>query len=225
LIPDPYRLGAGIYDIVIEPFLKRIRRRTVKTLLSHRPHSDARVLEVACGTGTQSQMLSREDFEVIALDKSRGMIHQALRKGRAGSGHRFCAVRGDAAAMPFGKGAFDAVIAQFTLHEMAPETRKATMEGMLRTARDDALFLIVDFVPTGKMTWMKLVLLGVERLAGDAHYHNGRRFVREGGLFGLLRKYGLEPLETDTFLGGNVGLALARRKQSASISLQPARNR
>ena len=78
---DSYSIGSSAYDFLIEPFLGRIKRLTVKILLEKftKLH-DVRVLEVACGTETLSRLLAREGFDVLALDKSYSMIKHAQNK-------------------------------------------------------------------------------------------------------------------------------------------------
>jgi ubiquinone/menaquinone biosynthesis C-methylase UbiE len=68
---------------------------------------DDRVLDVACGPGNFTRAFGRADAElVVGLDASAAMLARAVHETRADN---VAYVRGDASAMPFIDGAFDAV--------------------------------------------------------------------------------------------------------------------
>ncbi|NNK85908.1 MAG: class I SAM-dependent methyltransferase, partial [Desulfobacterales bacterium] len=115
---DSYRIGSKVYDILIEPFLVKIKRLTVKILLKrfNKP-PDVRFLEVACGTGTLSHLLSKRGYNVFALDKSYNMIRHTHDKIDDSCNGSATAIQGDASTMPFYSASFDAVIIQLGLHE------------------------------------------------------------------------------------------------------------
>ena len=99
---DSYSVGSKAYDLLIEPFLVRIKLLTVSILLKRFNKSDnLRFLEVACGTGTLSHLLAKKGFNVLALDQSYGMIRQAHNKIDNSCIGRVTAIHGDASTMPF----------------------------------------------------------------------------------------------------------------------------
>ncbi|HEY1594014.1 MAG TPA: methyltransferase domain-containing protein [Thermoleophilaceae bacterium] len=68
---------------------------------------DDRVLDVACGPGNFTRAFARADAElVVGLDASAAMLARAVHETRADN---VAYVRGDASAMPFMDGVFDAV--------------------------------------------------------------------------------------------------------------------
>ena len=210
---DSYNIGSSAYDFLIEPFLGRIRRLTVKILLekfSKLP--DVRILEVACGTGTLSRLLAREGFDVLALDKSYSMIKHAQNKIDDSCIGRVTVIQGDASTMPFYSASFDAVIIQFGLHEMKNKIRIDSFREVIRVAKKNAVFVVVDFVPTYKLSYSKFILTIIEFIAGMEHFRNGRRFIKDGGLLSFLENLNLDIVKTHRFFSGNICLAVARKR-------------
>jgi len=210
---DSYSIGSSAYDFLIEPFLGRIKRLTVKILLEKftKLH-DVRVLEVACGTGTLSRLLAREGFDVLALDKSYSMIRQAYNKIHDSCIGRGTIIHGDASTMPFYSASFDAVIIQFGLHEMKKKIRIDSFREVIRVAKKNAVFVVVDFVPTNKFSFSKFILSIIEFIAGIDHFRNGRKFIKDGGLLSFLENLNLEIIENHRFFHGNICLAVARKR-------------
>ncbi len=208
---DAYKLAAPIYDWVIEPFLLPIRKKT-EALLAQKTAAEGglRVLEVACGTGSQARRLIRKRRRIVALDRSFAMLSEASKKG-APFGDALQPVAGNAAALPFQDGVFDLVVVQLALHEMPGPVRSAALKEMLRVTADGAVFLAADFLPTLGLTASSLIITAAEVAAGKKHYRNGRLFLKEGGIVSLLTGFGLEIIEAWPFFGGNIGLVLARK--------------
>lgn len=95
----------------------------------------ARVLDIGCGTGRLAVPLSRT-HRVVGLDSSREMLAVARPKGR-----RAASVQGDACALPFRGGSFDAALAVMVLH-LVRDVRIAVAE-MARVATH-ALIATID---------------------------------------------------------------------------------
>jgi len=210
---DSYSIGSNAYDFLIEPFLARIKLLTVRILLERFNKShDVRILEVACGTGTLSHLLAKKGFDVLALDKSYSMIRQAYNKIHDSCIGRVTAIHGDASTMPFYSASFDAVIIQFGLHEMKNKIRIDSFREVIRVANKNAVFVVVDFVPTYKLSYSKFILTIVEFIAGMEHFRNGRKFIKDGGLLSFLENLNLEIIENHRFFQGNICLAVARKR-------------
>jgi ubiquinone/menaquinone biosynthesis C-methylase UbiE len=81
--------------------------------------SAERVLEVGCGTGRNACVLAQQagpSGMAAAVDISGGMARQTqVKLRRAGLRSRFSLVQGDAAALPYPAGCFDAAFLAFTL--------------------------------------------------------------------------------------------------------------
>ncbi len=217
---DPYYMGSWVYDIFVEPFMTPIRRLSIKILREKlMVASGARVLEVACGTGTQSSFLAREGFDVVALDKSYQMIKQAHRKKRAVSSLKLTTICGDASNMPFMSSVFDVVVLQLGLHEMKIKVRDRSAKELKRVASEKAIFMIVDFIPPKKFNFSNFILSMVELAAGIDHFRNGRNFLKAGGLLQFLDSTGLKALTTYSFFQGNICLIAACKKEYYGTTL------
>jgi demethylmenaquinone methyltransferase/2-methoxy-6-polyprenyl-1,4-benzoquinol methylase len=135
---------AGRYDLlndVLSLGLDRQWRRAVAASLDTRPGE--LVLDLAAGTGTVSGILARSGAQCVACDFSLGMLQVgAARLGRTGRpGIGF--VAGDALALPFADGAFDAVTISFGLRNVAdPQFALAEMR---RVTRPGGRLLICEF--------------------------------------------------------------------------------
>lgn len=213
MLYDPYSIGSRVYDRTIEPFLKPLKRLTAKILRKKFAQiPGAHILEVACGTGTQSHLLAREGIRVVALDKSCGMIKQTQKKGNLGGIGRVASIRADASRLPFSSAVFDAVVFQLALHEMQNEIRAHSASEIKRVAKKTAIFVVADFVHAKGFTVSKYILSLVELMAGIEHFCNGREFIRQGGLLKFLDNLGLQTEATYPFFYGNIYLAVAQNK-------------
>jgi demethylmenaquinone methyltransferase/2-methoxy-6-polyprenyl-1,4-benzoquinol methylase len=105
--------------------------------------SGERVLDVAAGTGTSSASFVLDDATCVACDFSLGMLRQGA-KQRGGAdvgGVRF--VAGDATALPFADGAFDAVTTSFGLRNVH-DPRAALVE-FARVVKPGGRLVIAEF--------------------------------------------------------------------------------
>ncbi|MFQ6058522.1 MAG: methyltransferase domain-containing protein [Anaerolineae bacterium] len=104
------------------------------------------ILDVATGTGRLPLALLRHlDFagHIVALDISRGMLHQAARK-TAGYRGRVTLMWKDAASLPFVDSAFEAVTCLEAL-EFLPQPLEALRE-MVRVLKPGGVFLLTNRV-------------------------------------------------------------------------------
>ncbi len=205
-----YSIISICYDLFIEPFIS-VPKQLTTTIFSRQFVHPARVriLEVAGGTGTQGERLAKKGFAVYVLEKAPGMIRQIRKKIRRLGGDQFSVFRADAARMPLATGRFDGIVVQMSLHEMDIPTRNRCVSEMKRVAKDNAVFVFIDFVPVRRLTLSSLLILLAERLAGPAHYRNGRQFVNSGGLFEFMHCNGFQPVRSFSFFQGNIALAVA----------------
>jgi demethylmenaquinone methyltransferase/2-methoxy-6-polyprenyl-1,4-benzoquinol methylase len=211
MVRDPYFGIARVYDLAAEPFLNALRRRTLHLLQSRMPNPlGRRVLEVACGTGTQARVLARAGFDVVALDLSPAMLRRAGTKARDAAPGRLLPVQGDAGALPVATACVDAVVVQLALHEMPAAFRTRTLAEIKRVARPPALLVAIDFVAHRRPSPAGGLILMAELLAGPRHYRNGREFLQRGGLLRCLAEAGFQVVESHPWLQGRIRLALAR---------------
>jgi demethylmenaquinone methyltransferase / 2-methoxy-6-polyprenyl-1,4-benzoquinol methylase len=114
----------------------RVWRRATSRALAAVPGE--RVLDLAAGTGTSSGPLADSGVQVVACDLSTGML--AVGKRRRPD---LAFVAGDATALPFADGSFDAVTISFGLRNVV-DTAGALSE-MLRVTRPGGRLVICEF--------------------------------------------------------------------------------
>ncbi len=105
--------------------------------------TDARVLDVGCGTGVfASKVLDRfPRTSVWGLDLSDGMLAQCHARLRAADG-RLHLIRGDSERLPFADDAFDVVTCAHSFHHYPHQDRVASE--MHRVLRPGGRLLIID---------------------------------------------------------------------------------
>jgi ubiquinone/menaquinone biosynthesis C-methylase UbiE len=129
---DPTSLARQLDDIASVPFLAAEKRRSLE-LLQLAP--GASVLDVGCGTGPELEPLAElvgSHGRVVGLEQSAALIEAARARGLPGGGP-IELVRGDARALPFGAGEFDACRADRTLQHLdRPDVALAEMARVTR---------------------------------------------------------------------------------------------
>jgi demethylmenaquinone methyltransferase / 2-methoxy-6-polyprenyl-1,4-benzoquinol methylase len=122
----------------------RLWRRFVAATVAAKPGE--RVLDLAAGTGTSSRTFTTAGAYCVACDFSFGMLQVGARKAvsgpQPGAGPtRF--VAGDALALPFADGSFDAVTISFGLRNVADPD--AALAEMRRVTRPGGQLVICEF--------------------------------------------------------------------------------
>ena len=128
-------------------------RRAVAQALDLQPGE--RVLDLAAGTATSSAALARTGADVIGCDFSLGM----LRVGKHADHEGVELVAGDALALPFAEGVFDAVTISFGLRNTADVDQ--TLREALRVTRAGGRLVVCEF---SHPTWQPFRTAYVEYL-------------------------------------------------------------
>jgi demethylmenaquinone methyltransferase / 2-methoxy-6-polyprenyl-1,4-benzoquinol methylase len=116
---------------------RRWRRRTRQCL---QLQAGERVLDLAAGTGVSTVELARSGAHAIACDFSLGM----LRAGRSVKKRRRVPfVAGDATALPFEAGAFDAAVISFGLRNVSDVPR--ALRELARVVRPGGRLVVCEF--------------------------------------------------------------------------------
>jgi SAM-dependent methyltransferase len=102
------------------------------------------LLDVACGTGVVAVTAARAGATVTGLDLTPALLERARENGRI-AGVTIDWHEGDAEALPFGDGAFDAVLSQFG-HMFAPRPAVAMSE-MLRVLKPGGVLAFSTWPP------------------------------------------------------------------------------
>lgn len=142
-------------------------RRFMASRVSARP--DARILDVATGTGAVAIELARwTTGRIVGLDLSEPMIRRgAERAERAGFGERIAFVLGQGERLPFPDGAFDAVTFTYLLRYV--DDPASTLRELARVVRSGGTLANLEFhVPrnTGWRVLWHLYTRGVMPVVG-----------------------------------------------------------
>jgi demethylmenaquinone methyltransferase/2-methoxy-6-polyprenyl-1,4-benzoquinol methylase len=135
-----------------------------------------RVLDVATGTGAVARLLQRRlGCAVVGLDQSPEMLAEARRRGGAGIEY----LTGEADALPFADGEFDALTFTYLLRYV--EDPPATLRELARVVRPGGVVAGLEFgVPRGP--WRPLWELHVRAVLPSAGVLLGSGW-REAGTF------------------------------------------
>jgi demethylmenaquinone methyltransferase / 2-methoxy-6-polyprenyl-1,4-benzoquinol methylase len=168
------------------------------------------VLDVCCGSGDLAVAALDAGGRVTGVDFSRPMLERARRKAPAVDW-----VEGDALALPFGDGSFDAVTIGFGLRNLAdPALGLAELRRVLRPGGRVAVLELTR--PSGLLAlfyrlWFEhLVPTGARLLPGGSAYAylpaSVRRFPGPADVARLMDEAGLEEIRWRLFAGGAVAL-------------------
>jgi len=120
------------------------RRRLVAAVKTITPKT---VLDVATGSGDVAFALAKrlgESTEILGLDFCQPMLDEAiLRKKEFRRGSNIVFQQGDALALPFEEGRFDAVTISFGLRNMAD--RQLALKEMRRVLRPEGRIFVLEF--------------------------------------------------------------------------------
>ena len=185
---------------------RRWRRATAEAVV--RP--GARVVDVCCGTGDLALACSREGARVTGIDFSERMLERARRKGP-----HLEWVQGDALALPFGEGEFDAATVGFGIRNV--EDLELGLRELRRVLRRGGRVGILEITrPRGVLApffrlWFDAVvpLLGRVLPGGAAYTYlpaSVRRFPGPDDLARALNNAGFRDVRYRLFAGGIVSL-------------------
>ncbi len=132
---------------------RRWRRAAAEAALARGPR---RILDVATGTGDLAILLKRlsPEAEVVGLDFAPRMLRRA-RKKAARAGVELTLVEGDALAMPFPDGSFDALTVAFGFRNFADY--EAGLREFYRVLAPGGRAVILEFPPPPRGTFGRLV--------------------------------------------------------------------
>jgi demethylmenaquinone methyltransferase/2-methoxy-6-polyprenyl-1,4-benzoquinol methylase len=122
---------------------KRWRRVVAKALFATLSQSEARILDVACGTGDLSlTLLATGKAQIIGLDFCRPMLDIAQSKA-ARSGFKLPFIEGDALGLPFRDCSFEAATIAFGLRNLS--SVEAGFKELLRVLKPGGRVAVLEF--------------------------------------------------------------------------------
>jgi demethylmenaquinone methyltransferase/2-methoxy-6-polyprenyl-1,4-benzoquinol methylase len=172
------------------------------------------VLDACCGTGDLAVAAEQRGGRVVGLDFSDPMLERARRKSGTIEW-----VQGDALALPFGDGAFDAATVGFGVRNL--DDLEAGLRELRRVLRPGGKLAVLEITrPRGFLRpffrlWFDVLvpLAGCVLPAGKAYTYlpaSVRRFPGPEDLSALLRHAGFEDVRYRLLGGGVVALHVAR---------------
>lgn len=188
-----FRRMAPIYDLV-EFFVAHIREKTAQEVNLPK---DAKILDMACGTGSQSIAFAKRGFSVVGVDLSPDMIARAKKKIKKDYNVTFLCR--DASNIPYPDSNFDLAVISFGLHDMPEEIGLAILREMKRTTKSNGKIIIVDYDrPLNSFS----AFLGhaIAKIWEGKYYDH---FIKVG-LQSYLDKVAIKSQEKATYFFGNV---------------------
>lgn len=172
----------------------------------------ARVLDLCCGTGDMIRLLLEQNrsLEVVGVDFSPRMLEAAREKLK--DFPQVTLMNGDAMALPFPDGAFDAAVLSFALRNT--ENYAQVLGELSRVVRPGGMVCCVDsFSPTlpPARLFHRLYFSGLMPLLGGGRRHrqeyvwlweSTRSFISAEELRGLMESAGLGRIQSRAFLFG-----------------------
>lgn len=122
--PDPWNLVVDGYEEITRPYLEQFSRSGLAML---HYGAETRAIDIACGPGTATLMLSPAVRHITCVDFSPRMLDQLRRNASAAGVGNVDAVEADGQALPFGDGSFSLGISMFGLM-FFPDRRKGFAE-------------------------------------------------------------------------------------------------
>jgi demethylmenaquinone methyltransferase / 2-methoxy-6-polyprenyl-1,4-benzoquinol methylase len=206
---------APVYDVMNRVMTAGLDRRWRKLAVAEVVWQGDRVLDACCGTGDLAVEAERRGGRVVGLDFSERMLERARRKSGAIEW-----VQGDALALPFGDGEFDAATVGFGVRNLAD--LDAGLRELARVLRPGGKLAVLEITrPRGILRpffrlWFDGVVpvLGRVLPGGEAYTYlpaSVRRFPGPDDLSSLLAAAGFEDVRYRMLGGGIVALHVGSR--------------
>jgi len=201
---------APVYDAMNTLMTAGLDRRWRQETAAAVVGKDDRILDVCCGTGDLALAAAEAGGRVTGLDFSAPMLERAR-----GKSSEIEWVEGDALALPFADGSFDAVTVGFGVRNLADvESGLAELRRVLPPGGRIAVLEITRpkglLAPFYRFWFDGVIPLAGKLLPGGAAYSylpaSVRRFPEPEGLAGLLDEAGFGEIRWRLFAGGIVAL-------------------
>ncbi len=162
----------------------RIRRNLARNM----DLKGKRILEVGAGTGRDSFYMSKDGAQLVLLDYSMNSLK--IIRQELPDVDRISAVGGDAFALPFPDGSFDAVFHQGLLEHFREDAAKRLLEENVRVLKPGGL-LVVD-VP---QRWHIYTVIKHALITLNAWFAGWEREFSARELRNLLKPLGMQPVD------------------------------
>jgi demethylmenaquinone methyltransferase/2-methoxy-6-polyprenyl-1,4-benzoquinol methylase len=201
---------------------RRWRRLVVRRVAADLPAGNARILDVACGTGDLSLALSAgTNAEVVGLDFCRPMLDIAADKSSK-SGLAIPFVEGDALWLPFRDRSFDGVSIAFGLRNLA--SVEDGLSELLRILRPGGTVAVLEFSkpqtailrPFFRFYFTKVLpllggLISGSKSAYEYLPESVSRFPDQTSLAAMMKEIGFTEVTFQNLTGGIAALHVGKR--------------
>lgn len=144
---DRYDRIADLYDWLDSALFAEKGRNPRQAVMEMLPAGRARVLDLCCGTlsNTLGIARSRPELEITGIDRSEGMLRAAERKAAALGVKNVRLLCADAADTRLPGGGFDCAVIGLVLHECAPELRGALLREARRLLASGGSLIVLEW--------------------------------------------------------------------------------
>jgi len=181
-----YNSMSRFYSLLSNGSEKKFVKTAIEGFL--KPRAGERVLEPGFGSGQVLVALARavgEEGKAYGIDISDGMVEVTRKRlAREGLEGRVELTRGDAAALPYEDGFFDAVFMSFTLELFDAPEIPVVLRECRRVLKDGGRICVASMSDRGKHgTMMKLYVWSHKKFPNfiDCRPIHARAFVEEAG--------------------------------------------
>jgi demethylmenaquinone methyltransferase/2-methoxy-6-polyprenyl-1,4-benzoquinol methylase len=206
---------APVYDLMNRVMTVGLDQRWRKLAVTEVVWPGDRVLDACCGTGDLAVAAERRGGRVVGLDFSPRMLERARRKSGAIEW-----IQGDALALPFSDGEFDAATVGFGVRNLAD--LEDGLRQLARVLRPGGKLAVLEITrPTGLLRpffrlWFDVLVPFAGRIlpGGQAYTYlpaSVRRFPGADDLSVLLVAAGFEDVRYRLLGGGIVALHVGRK--------------
>jgi len=180
-----FSINGFVYQVLIDPILLRL----YNTILDNIDPSQ-RVVDVACGTGSQAMAIARKAIHVTGIDLSEEMISTARRAAhKRGVINVQFELRDASNLSAYENNEFDIAITSMAVHQFESSLAITILSEMKRIA---SKVIIVDYNYPMPKGFSRLVVKSIERFAGGDHYRNFRKYMGKDGIHYFAEQAGVE---------------------------------
>ena len=164
-------------------------------------HSETKVLDLCCGSGQTTQVLTQYSQEVTGLDASPLSLKRARQNVPQAQ-----YVEAFAEEMPFLDNQFDLVHTSVALHEMERSQLRSILQEVYRVLKPGGVFTLVDFhAPDNWLLWPGLCVFLVLFETETAWQ------LLKTDLAGLLKEIGFKDGDRTLYAGGSLQVIQAKK--------------
>ena len=170
------------YSLLIDPLLKSVQEK-VSTFIKE----DTSLIDISCGTGSFSKILSKKCRTVTGVDISPAMTSFAEKKCRKDKINNITFINEDFLKLKKDnvQPAFDYAVLSMAIHQFDKKLRVQFLEKANEIA---GRVFILDYSCPIKPGKIKILINGIEHLAGKKHFRNFKSYNAENGIISILEK-------------------------------------